>query len=266
MSGYPGYYSLIQYCPDLSRAEAANVGVLLFCPALRFLDARTAQGNDRVRRFFGPGSLDLGRINVMKRSIARRLRADAESFQSVDDLRRFIETRGNDIVLTALRPVKVEDAQSELDRLFHELVGGRVAADRARQRLPELERELRPLIEDGRVQRNSRVTVPVLGTTIKAAYVYRNGIVNLIKPQAFPADDEGIKRRAGQLAIQGDLLWKHPTEGEQHRLVVVSASPLERAGETDEKAVMPLFAEYNVKFVPRSEVASFAQEVRRSAH
>lgn len=36
-----GYYSIIQYCPDLSRFEAANVGVLLFCPERAFLKALT---------------------------------------------------------------------------------------------------------------------------------------------------------------------------------------------------------------------------------
>ena len=36
-----GYYSLIQYCPDLGRLEAANVGVLLFCPERGFLKFST---------------------------------------------------------------------------------------------------------------------------------------------------------------------------------------------------------------------------------
>ena len=31
MSGRQGYYSLIQFCPDRFRSEAANVGVLVFC-------------------------------------------------------------------------------------------------------------------------------------------------------------------------------------------------------------------------------------------
>jgi len=35
-----GYYSLVQYCPDPSRVEAANVGAILFCPTLPYLDVR----------------------------------------------------------------------------------------------------------------------------------------------------------------------------------------------------------------------------------
>ena len=57
-----GYYSIIQYCPDLSRLEAANIGVLLFCPEVRFIRAKTSAGNDRIRRFFGTDILDKERL------------------------------------------------------------------------------------------------------------------------------------------------------------------------------------------------------------
>ena len=39
------YYCLIQYCPDMSRLEAANVGVVLFCPEKGFLAARMSRDN-----------------------------------------------------------------------------------------------------------------------------------------------------------------------------------------------------------------------------
>ena len=53
MNATKGYYSLVQYCPDVARQEAANVGVVLFCPELAFLEARLASSNHRIRRFFG---------------------------------------------------------------------------------------------------------------------------------------------------------------------------------------------------------------------
>ncbi|HWB02533.1 MAG TPA: DUF3037 domain-containing protein [Verrucomicrobiales bacterium] len=48
-----GYYSLIQYCPDRRRMEAANIGVLLFCPAPHCLIARLPPNNDRFVTFSG---------------------------------------------------------------------------------------------------------------------------------------------------------------------------------------------------------------------
>src|SRR5262245_17288017 len=145
MSGYPGHYSLIQYCPDPSRAEAANVGVLLFCPSLDFIEARTAGGNDRVRRFFRGQPMDLEQVNVMKRSIERRLRVEADRFKTFEDLQNFVESRANDIVLTAPRSVKVLDPKGELDQLFAELVGGRMRGERATKVIPELDEPMRAL-------------------------------------------------------------------------------------------------------------------------
>jgi len=46
-----GYYWIIQYCPDLGRLEAANIGVLLFCPD-REIKARMASDNGRIRHFW----------------------------------------------------------------------------------------------------------------------------------------------------------------------------------------------------------------------
>ena len=63
-----GYYSLVQYCPDLSRMEAANIGVLLFSPDRQFLQAKMTSDNSRIRQFFGSESNDWQRINSFKRA------------------------------------------------------------------------------------------------------------------------------------------------------------------------------------------------------
>ena len=47
MNATKGYFSLVQYCPDLARQEAANVGVVLFCPDLQFIRARTTDSVGR---------------------------------------------------------------------------------------------------------------------------------------------------------------------------------------------------------------------------
>jgi hypothetical protein len=119
MSPTRGYYSLIQFCPDPARLEAANVGVVLFCPDLGFIKAKTARGNDRLRRFFRAESFDRRRVDAAKRAIVDRLNVEAERFKTPDDLRGFIDTRANDIVLTAPRPMRVsEEPEAELARLF----------------------------------------------------------------------------------------------------------------------------------------------------
>src|ERR1700722_8015887 len=118
MKPVTGYYFLIQYWPDLARQEAANVGVVLFCPAPFYLKARTAKGNDRIRRFFRPDDPDWAQINVIKYSIEQRLTLDQDQFRDLESLKRFAATRANAMRLTAPRSVAVEDPDAELDRLF----------------------------------------------------------------------------------------------------------------------------------------------------
>lgn len=266
MTGYPGYYSLIQYCPDLSRAEAANVGVVLFCPSLRFIQARTSSGNDRIRRFFRGLDFDRDRLNHVKQSIERRLRVDASSFQSLADLEGFIDTRANEIQLTSPRPMKVADPRADLDQLFKDLVGGRKHGEAVRPEIRELDDAFARLHREGRALQKQHVRVPVLGTTLSAPYAYRNGALNLVKPLAFSSRLEGeARRRAGHLALEGDLLAKYPDDGVSRRLVVVSGGRGQEVGNREQEFAK-LFEEYRVKFVSRGGISAFLREVEREAH
>jgi len=121
MGATRGYYSLIQYCPDLSKAESVNVGVLLFCPEAKFIDARTSSENSRVRKFFGPGTFDPVRLQAAKKAIEARLRVCRDDFRTVEDLNHFIDTRANELLITPPRPMKVLNPEAALDALFKEL-------------------------------------------------------------------------------------------------------------------------------------------------
>ena len=72
MTPQQGYYSLIQYCPDVSRLEAANLGVVLFCPAIRFLDSRLAPKVDRAKQFFGKNVDPADALDAARTAIADR--------------------------------------------------------------------------------------------------------------------------------------------------------------------------------------------------
>ena len=123
MNAKPAYYSLIQFCPDPSRAEAVNLGVLLFCPEAGFIGARTSASNERAAKLAGRQAIDSASLNSAKRAIERRLEVDRDSFQTLEDLQRFVDTRANALKLTQPRPVKVLDPAEDLVKLFEELVG-----------------------------------------------------------------------------------------------------------------------------------------------
>jgi Protein of unknown function (DUF3037) len=45
----PYSYAIVRVVPDLERGESLNVGVILFCPARRFLAAKVALDEQRLR-------------------------------------------------------------------------------------------------------------------------------------------------------------------------------------------------------------------------
>lgn len=118
-----GYYSIIQYCPDLGRLEAANVGVLLFCPERQFLKAITVRTNARIRQFFGAEGHDWERINSYRQGIVERIEREGRDLSTLDDLQRFIAQRANLIQITPPRSMKVLDPETDLRTLFDEFFG-----------------------------------------------------------------------------------------------------------------------------------------------
>lgn len=131
-----GYYSLIQYCPDAARAEVLNVGVILLVPASPnergkpdtpgWISARILRSNARLQRAFGIDSSRLGHIDAMKQSVVDRINAERYRFLEPSYLINYAQTRGNQILITLPRTIKVENCISacvyELDHLFESLV------------------------------------------------------------------------------------------------------------------------------------------------
>lgn len=94
MAPAKGYYSILQYVPDLERVEGANIGIVLFCPTRNFLSASVDNGNSRVRRFFGPDvKLDLERLAILKATFAERVQAESERITTPDAFYHSINTR-----------------------------------------------------------------------------------------------------------------------------------------------------------------------------
>ena len=93
MKFHKGFFSLIQFCPDPARLEAANVGVLLFCPELGFLRALTVRDNRRVQRFFGSEGQDWQQLNLFKTAFRQRIELEQTRITSVDELQAFVGGR-----------------------------------------------------------------------------------------------------------------------------------------------------------------------------
>ena len=218
-----GYYCLIQYCPDLSRLEAANIGVLLFCPDRLFLEARIAKDNRRIQHFFGSEGHDWSQINSFKIGFEDRLEVEHQNIQNLEDLQRFIELRANQIQITEPRPMRVRIPEEDLDQLFQELVGGL----HRKQKSISFKRCIGDRFAnaglESKIAKGVPVHVPISNRDIEIPYGYQNGRFNLIQPVSFQSKEPGNDiGKACRFAVEGHSLHetKHPRYGDLQFVVV----------------------------------------------
>lgn len=265
MSYSKGYYCLIQYCPDLSRGEAANVGVLLFCPEREFIGAHTASGNGRIRQFFGSEGRDWRRIDAMKAAIEDRLEIEGKYIRTLSDLENFISMRANEIQITYPRPMKVSDPSSDLKSLFEKLVGGRARAKQRRRFESRIDHKFRREGVAHLVERNVRVDVPLFKRKLRVPFGFRNGRYNLIQPVRFVGVTRSTtEARACRLATEGRSLRNHSDSLLGHlQLMVVGQFSSDQSEESE--VVCSILNDSEVPFYRFDDLQTLVDEIRQTA-
>jgi hypothetical protein len=265
MATSKAYYSLVQYCPDMSRLEAANVGVLLFCPEKRFLAARMSHDNSRIRRFFGAEGHDWQCINSSKLGLEERLAAEQGRIETLADLERFIATRANELRITPARPMKADDPATELDALFKELIGGPAHAEKTTSFRQFLQKKFHAAGVERKLQRDVTVTVPVFDREVRVPYGYQNGRFHLIQPVRFEGHEASqAVNTACRYAVEGRSIFEHAESGlGPMQLTVIGKF---RANQNDARsAVRRVLDENAVRLFALNELPALIDEIRRTA-
>lgn len=257
-----GYYCLIQYCPDFSRAEAANVGLVLFQPEPNATAVRIVENVDFVARRLGRKVATASVLEDVQ-SIGYRLKH--ELFHSVEDLERFVRTRGNRIQLTMPRPMRIEDPAKEVNRLFAELVEAAPVPREDHPRMAGVAERLRRTFEalharlPNRVDIGRRFEVPSVELQIASDYSYRNGRLNLVRIIDLPKTESTARREALALHSEGEIVRERLEKGA--KLHVVSSPRGPRQAENEQVVAHLLQKLDATEFVPSSEVEGFTQRV-----
>jgi hypothetical protein len=267
MNAKRGYYSLVQFCPNPSRAEVVNFGVVLYCPDADFMAAKIAAGNKVATKLVERQNIDQAALNAAKRALERRLEVERASFQSPEDFQRFAETRANVLKLTTPRPVKVFEPEEELARLFEELVGGHARRQKTKQGLPALDEVFRRLERQGRARLDLNVTVPLLGRRLHVPYAYQNGTLNLVLPQTFANQEASAVNVAMRLAMEGDLLHRHVEDelGQKQLVVIPTFQPSDNGRQLKDR-VAKILCDYPIRIISESQMDTFVAQVEREAH
>jgi len=267
-----GYYSLVQYCPDESRAESVNLGVVLFCPDRSFLKVMTSANNDRVRRLFGNRTFEPRRLNDAKIALQNRLQHEqAGGISTHEDFGRFAASRANDLLLTAPRPIKVAVPELELQALYNSLVLEPNSVS-VQSELPtsksQLRQQLRDLFSRPDIRKvqvpRPKVIVPLTGMTLKAPYGFQNGKLNLIVPIPFT---DSMVQRASELALMGDLIRKHEADMTTPAALWITVPvPENNERAAERRNVEALFADYDVPVFREENFSDLVRKVEESLH
>jgi hypothetical protein len=268
-----GFYSVVQYCPDRFRAEAVNVGLVLLCLDPHAVRVRMSSNHDRVKKLFTIAKPELQNLKLSTHGLASRIETSVGELRTVEDLAAFAASRANDLRLTEPRLAKLEDIDADFERLFSQLVyqperysaAARAVASPAEVLPPGLGEVFHRLSQQRKIWDPEPIRVPVSKRKLDVPYAFRNGVVNLVKPHVFNPGKRA-ETEAAKLAIDGDLISRHPIDGERHKLIVVSPYENDRQAREVTEHIEPLFREYNVRLIRPHDADAFAQEVEQTAH
>lgn len=260
MTAGHGYYSLVQFCPDLSRLEGVNVGVVLYAPANGQIEVQMTRNNERVRRLFGDQDWDF--VRKAKNAIKTQLKT--QHFSTLADLQSFISKRANSIQMTPLRPIRICDIQQDIASLHERLVG----PERVERKM-RVDRRLNEKLKEAGVanlvKRSISVNIPRWEQPIRVPYGYQNGKFNLISPVQFEPDIEQILAKAGKSTLESQLISERPDPIFGNMRLVVVADFASEVAKSTRDLVEKTLREHHVTFHLFDQLDLLVEDIRRSA-
>lgn len=261
---------MVQYCPDVFRAEAVNVGLVLLRPEPHAIFVRMTNHYQRIKKLFGTPVDEVKNLKLSVQGMASRIEKSVNELKTSEDLVAFAASRGNALRLTEPRLAKLDDFEADFDRLFLQLVEQHstehlAEASPAEVLPPKLSEVFYRLQQARKIWQPGTITVPVYRRKLDIPYAYKNGVVNLVKPHVFAADRRA-ETQAAKLAVNGQLIEKHLIDGEKHKLIVVSTQETPEQAREITDHVEPMFKDLGVRLVRPDRADEYAAEVENAAH
>ncbi len=255
-----GFYSLIQFVPDIERAEGANIGILVFSPQsnpsiLAIHSSRPPHLRNLCQNL--PSERDLQQL---MQSFEQRLRNDAPT-----DLPTLIKALGREAgKLRAVTPraVPVADMRATATDLCARLVGEALHRDRLPRKIAKIEALRKEFGMADIIQ--SGVSVPLAGKSFRAPYVWVNGKPNVVV-NANIRDNQSAAETAILWGGKGDLLLNSPADGVSRKLAVVTK--ISPGVSTDmRKSVGSIFENFAVDWIRPDTLDDYVDRIRDEAH
>ena len=208
-------YSAVQYSANPDRFEALNVGVVVYDPSTNSVSSKVTSDFSRLSKAFG--QINKSFIALALSDFVGRVKQETDS-GARDALKRFQETRSNNLYLTPFLPVNARDLSEAKDTLFDDLVGN----PKPKKRATRLGKRLRLGLQDLNVLKRfdvhpEQVTLPRYNYVIRPDLGIRGDHYNLIEAVRFDDPQAGFAA-VGEHALAGRALHNSNMKS---RLIVV---------------------------------------------
>ena len=118
-------YAVVRVVPRVEREEFVNVGVILYCKSLRFLETKFHINNERIHAFSGAVDCDeiSHHLNAFREiSLALPGSGPIGALDAAARFRWLTATRSTVVQCSKVHPGFCEDAAVTLEALFQKLV------------------------------------------------------------------------------------------------------------------------------------------------
>ena len=156
----------------------------------------------------------------------------------------------------------VDDLDVTADHMFTELVGEprhRTKSDKVHA--PDVKHALASIIAAAPLLQDVQIHIP--GKTIAAPVAYRNGRINYIVGEGFPARVKSAIKQARDLGADGNLVADTPSDDRQAQHLIVLARFPDRDVEAEVRGVLHAF---KVDVFSERESDTLVEKVRAEAH
>lgn len=265
------WYSLIQYCPDHSRLESVNVGVVLLCPDAGFLQSRMSSKVERVRKFFGSAGPDSQQLKTMRDMLEKRFTFEAPQIATLEKFEHFRHTLANELVITPPRSIALQHPNATLDELFEELVESptplepveKVASGSLRKML---DRKFNAAGLDPYLRKRISLRIDELKTTVEVPFAFQNGTWNFIEALTFDQKQEKHLRNAlYSKAFLSTRLSQHEFLGYGKPQISIVGDLHNEALEMED-IIREAFESANATFYTRAQLPDLENHIRAVGH
>ena len=254
-----GYFSIIQFSPDIARCEAINIGIILFSEELDFFEIKTTENLTRAKSLIFPSSKikSMEFLKTAKLSFCELVKRQKNELIKLPEFEKFVKTRAHEIRLTSPKSIRISDPEKELQELFSTMVIDLPKNMEKSDKIifPELDRQLRMPNIANKIKFEYTINLPITDQTFTAPYAYLNGCTNFIKPQRIINFNS-----AERLAAQGEIIQKKKLG----KLIVIPKVDMNETNATDR--ICDLFNIFEIQYYKIDQIDKLIQKIETEAH